>query len=168
MFDYHGRVAVITGGSSGLGVLCANALAQRGCDVVLMARRFHILEENAKKEGVVTTASGLQYQVITEGKGEAPKSGDTISVKYKGTTTDGKVFDEQKEPVDFPLANMIPGWVEGLQLMKPGAHYEFYIPADLAYGEAGAGDVIKPNSVLVFDVELVEVKHPEKDAADKK
>ena len=126
------------------------------------------LEENAKKEGVVTTASGLQYKVITEGKGEAPKSGDTISVKYKGTTTDGKVFDEQKEPVDFPLANMIPGWVEGLQLMKPGAHYEFYIPADLAYGEAGAGDVIKPNSVLVFDVELVEVKHPEKDAADKK
>lgn len=126
------------------------------------------LEENAKKEGVVTTASGLQYKVIAEGKGDAPKSGDTISVKYKGTTTDGKVFDEQKEPVDFPLANMIPGWVEGLQLMKPGAHYEFYIPSDLAYGEAGAGDVIKPNSVLVFDVELVEVKQPEKAAADKK
>ena len=126
------------------------------------------LEENAKKEGVVTTASGLQYKVIAEGKGDAPKSGDTISVKYKGTTTDGKVFDEQKEPVDFPLANMIPGWVEGLKLMKPGAHYEFYIPSDLAYGEAGAGDVIKPNSVLVFDVELVEVKQPEKAAADKK
>lgn len=126
------------------------------------------LEENAKKDGVVTTASGLQYKVITEGKGDAPKSGDTISVKYKGTTTDGKVFDEQKDPVEFPLDNMIPGWVEGLQLMKPGAHYEFYIPSDLAYGEAGAGDVIKPNSVLVFDVELVEVKQPEKEAADKK
>ena len=141
----------------------AKAEAQQNLDA---GSKF--LEENAKKEGVVTTASGLQYKVIAEGKGDAPKSGDTISVKYKGTTTDGKVFDEQKEPVDFPLANMIPGWVEGLQLMKPGAHYEFYIPSDLAYGEAGAGDVIKPNSVLVFDVELVEVKQPEKVAADKK
>lgn len=126
------------------------------------------LEENSKKDGVVTTASGLQYKVITKGKGDAPKPGDTISVKYKGTTIDGKVFDEQKEAVDFPLSNMIPGWVEGMQLMSSGAHYEFYIPADLGYGEAGAGDVIKPNSVLVFDVELVGVKQPDANSADKK
>ncbi|MBO8416339.1 MAG: FKBP-type peptidyl-prolyl cis-trans isomerase [Proteobacteria bacterium] len=118
------------------------------------------LEENAKKEGVVTTASGLQYKVITEGTGKAPTKDDIISVKYKGTTIDGKTFDEQKEPVDFPLANMIAGWVEGLQLMKEGSVYEFYIPASLAYGENGAGDIIKPNSVLVFNVELVKIKTP--------
>lgn len=116
------------------------------------------LEENAGKEGVVTTASGLQYKVITEGTGKAPTKDDIISVKYKGTTIDGKTFDEQKEPVDFPLSNMIAGWVEGLQLMKEGAVYEFYIPAKLAYGENGAGDIIKPNSVLVFNVELVKIK----------
>ncbi len=116
------------------------------------------LEENKTKEGVKVTASGLQYKVLKEGSGAKPKEGDTISVIYKGSTIDGKVFDEQKEAVDFPLQNMIPGWVEGLQLMQSGAQYEFYIPAKLAYGENGAGDVIKPNSVLIFDVTLVEVK----------
>ena len=116
------------------------------------------LEENKKKEGVKVTASGLQYKVIKSGQGQSPKSGDTINVIYKGTTIDGKVFDEQKEGVEFPLDNMIPGWVEGLQLMQPGAQYEFYIPANLAYGETGAADVIKPNSVLIFDVKLVSVK----------
>lgn len=120
------------------------------------------LEENKKKEGVKVTASGLQYKVITAGQGEAPKAGDTINVIYKGTTIDGKIFDEQKDGVEFPLDNMIPGWVEGLQLMQPGAQYEFYIPANLAYGEAGAADVIKPNSVLIFDVKLVSVKAAEK------
>ena len=116
------------------------------------------LEENKKKEGVQVTASGLQYKIIKKGEGEAPKPGDTINVTYKGTTIDGKVFDEQKDGVEFPLDNMIPGWVEGLQLMAPGAQFEFYIPSDLAYGEMGAADVIKPNSVLIFDVTLLNVK----------
>ena len=125
------------------------------------------LEENSKKEGVKVTKSGLQYKVIKDGNGVSPKTGDTIKVIYKGSTIDGKVFDEQKEALDFPLDNMIPGWIEGLQLMKTGAQYEFYIPSELAYGERGAGDLIKGNSVLVFDVTLVDVKSP-KDAKSKK
>ncbi|MCR5536035.1 MAG: FKBP-type peptidyl-prolyl cis-trans isomerase [Succinivibrio sp.] len=125
------------------------------------------LEENKVKEGVKVTESGLQYKVIKEGDGVSPKQGDTISVIYKGSTIDGQVFDEQKEAVDFPLQNMIPGWVEGLQLMKAGSQYEFYIPAKLAYGENGAGDVIKPNSVLIFDVTLVSVKPAETKAEAK-
>ena len=116
------------------------------------------LKENAKKEGVVTTASGLQYKVITQGEGKAPKKGDTISVTYRGSTIDGAVFDEQKKPVEFPLDNMIPGWVEGLQLMKVGSEYELYIPSELGYGESAVGQLIKPNSVLIFNVKLVDVK----------
>lgn len=122
------------------------------------------LEENKTKEGVVTTDSGLQYKVIKEGTGKKPAPDDIISVKYKGTDIHGAVFDEQTEPVDFPLGNMIPGWVEGLGLMSEGSVYELYIPASLAYGENGAGDIIKPNSVLVFNVELVEVKSSGDDA----
>lgn len=115
------------------------------------------LAENAKKEGVKTTPSGLQYKVITEGSGEHPKATDTVMVNYEGKLIDGKVFDssyERGEPIEFPLNQVIPGWTEGLQLMKPGAKYEFYIPADLAYGEAGNPE-IEPNSVLIFIVELL-------------
>ncbi len=127
------------------------------------------LEENKTKEGVTTTDSGLQYKVIKEGTGKKPAQEDIISVKYKGTDINGAIFDEQTEPVDFPLRNMIPGWVEGLALMSEGSVYELYIPASLAYGENGAGDIIKPNSVLIFNVELVEVKsmgNDEKDSGD--
>ena len=116
------------------------------------------IKENAKKEGVVTTASGLQYKVITQGEGKAPKKGDTISVTYRGSTIDGAVFDEQKKPVEFPLDNMIPGWVEGIQLMKVGSEFELYIPSELGYGESAVGQLIKPNSVLIFNVKLVDVK----------
>lgn len=115
------------------------------------------LAENAKKEGVKTTASGLQYKVITEGEGEHPKATDTVTVNYEGKLIDGKVFDssyERGEPIEFPLNQVIPGWTEGVQLMKPGAKYEFFIPSDLAYGEAGNPD-IEPNSVLIFTVELL-------------
>ena len=118
----------------------------------------NFLAENAKKEGVVTTASGLQYKVITQGEGKAPKKGDTISVTYRGSTIDGAVFDEQKKPVEFPLDNMIPGWVEGIQLMKVGSEFELYIPSELGYGESAVGQLIKPNSVLIFNVKLVDVK----------
>ena len=122
------------------------------------------LAENKAKEGVKVTDSGLQYKVIKEGNGKKPTSGDIISVKYKGTTIDGQVFDEQTEPVDFPLDNMIQGWVEGLALMSEGSTYELYIPSALGYGEQGAGDLIKPNSVLIFNVELVAVKSAQDNA----
>lgn len=116
------------------------------------------LDENAKKEGVVTTKSGLQYKVIKQGEGPKAVKGDTISVTYKGSTIDGNVFDEQTKPVDFPLDNMIPGWIEGLQLMNVGSEYELYIPSALGYGENAVGQFIKPNSVLVFNVKLVGIK----------
>ena len=124
-----------------------------------ISRKF--LEENAKKEGVKVTNSGLQYIVLEEGNGENPKATDTVKVHYEGTLINGQIFDssiKRGEPVEFPLNHVIPGWTEGLQLMRPGAKYRFFIPSDLAYGEHGAGDMIAPNSALIFDVELIEVK----------
>jgi FKBP-type peptidyl-prolyl cis-trans isomerase FkpA len=119
------------------------------------------LAENAKKPGVKTTASGLQYEVITEGKGPHPTKDDKVTVNYKGTLIDGTVFDssyDRGQPATFPLANVIPGWTEGLQLMEPGAKYKFYIPPQLAYGERGAGAKIGPNQALIFEVELLKVE----------
>lgn len=133
-----------------------------------LAEGQKFLEENAKKEGVKTTASGLQYKIITEGKGKTPTTSDMVKVRYKGTTIDGTVFDEQKDPISLPLANIIPGWIEGLQLMKEGGKAQLFIPSDLAYGEMDAGDVIKPNSVLIFDIELVEVVPGDTDDKAKK
>ncbi|TAJ52504.1 MAG: FKBP-type peptidyl-prolyl cis-trans isomerase [Nevskiaceae bacterium] len=123
------------------------------------------LAENAKKSGVKTTASGLQYEVLTEGKGDAPKATDTVTVHYKGTLINGETFDssyDRGQPVSFPLQNVIPGWTEGLQLMKPGAKYKFVIPSNLAYGERGAGIKIGPNATLVFEVELLSIGEPKK------
>ena len=118
------------------------------------------LAENAKKEGVKQTASGLQYKVLTAGTGKSPKATDVVEVNYEGKLLDGTVFDssyERGEPVEFPLNQVIAGWTEGVQLMKEGGKYEFYIPSDLAYGEAG-NQGIDPNSTLVFVVELLKVK----------
>lgn len=120
------------------------------------------LTENKAKEGVKTTESGLQYKVITEGTGASPKATDIVKVDYEGKLLDGKVFDssyERGQPVEFPLNQVIPGWTEGVQLMNKGAKYEFYIPGDLAYGEAGAPG-IEPNSTLIFTVELLDFKAP--------
>ena len=117
------------------------------------------LAENAKKDGVTVTASGLQYRVITEGAGDAPKATDTVKVHYEGRLISGDVFDSsiaRGEPVSFPLNGVIPGWSEGVQLMKVGSRFEFTIPSALAYGPSGTGP-IPPNSVLVFDVELLEI-----------
>ncbi len=117
------------------------------------------LAENAKKDGVTVTASGLQYQVITEGAGDPPKETDTVKVHYEGRLISGDVFDSsiaRGEPVSFPLNGVIPGWSEGVQLMKVGSKFEFTIPSALAYGPSGTGP-IPPNSVLVFDVELLEI-----------
>ncbi|NRA59365.1 MAG: FKBP-type peptidyl-prolyl cis-trans isomerase [Psychrobium sp.] len=116
------------------------------------------LAENAKKEGVTTTKSGLQYKVLKAGEGEVPAAADTVKVHYKGTLTDGTEFDSSigSDPISFPLSGVIAGWTEGLQLMKPGAKFEFTIPSALAYGER-AQRSIPANSVLVFEVELLAV-----------
>jgi FKBP-type peptidyl-prolyl cis-trans isomerase len=127
---------------------------------IALAKGEKYLEDNAKKEGVVTTASGLQYKVLTEGSGKAPKSTDTVLVHYEGTLIDGKVFDSsyrRGEPIEFPLNRVIAGWTEGVQLMKEGAKYRFFIPSRLAYGPRGAGRDIGPNEALIFDVELLKV-----------
>jgi FKBP-type peptidyl-prolyl cis-trans isomerase len=120
------------------------------------------LAENAKKPNIVTTASGLQYEVLTPGTGNAsPSSTDNVTVHYKGTTLDGKEFDSsysRGEPATFPLNRVIAGWTEGVQLMKEGAKYRFYIPSALAYGEQGAGRSIGPNAALIFDVELIKIQ----------
>ncbi|MGR8930829.1 MAG: FKBP-type peptidyl-prolyl cis-trans isomerase [Gammaproteobacteria bacterium] len=118
------------------------------------------LADNAKNPGVVSTASGLQYMVFSEGTGAKPKATDNVTVHYKGTTIDGKEFDSsygRGEPATFPLNRVIAGWTEGLQLMKEGAKYRFFIPSKLAYGERGAGAAIGPNAALIFDVELIKV-----------
>jgi FKBP-type peptidyl-prolyl cis-trans isomerase len=118
------------------------------------------LKENASKEGVMATMTGLQYEILEEGEGDKPAATDTVKVHYTGRLLNGTVFDssvERGEPVEFPLNQVIPGWTEGLQLMSPGAKYRFWIPANLAYGEQ-APPAIGPNQVLDFEVELIEVK----------
>ena len=119
------------------------------------------LAENAKKDGVITTASGLQYTVLKEGTGKSPKATDTVVCHYEGFLTNGTVFDssvQRGEPASFPLNGVIAGWTEGLQLMKEGGKNRFFIPYHLAYGEAGAAGSIPPYAALIFDVELIEVK----------
>lgn len=118
------------------------------------------LVENAKKEGVIVTKSGLQYEVLKEGSGRKPKATDTVRCHYEGRLLDGSVFDssyKRNEPADFGLQQVIAGWTEGVQLMSEGAKYRFYIPYILAYGEGGAGAMIPPFSTLIFDVELIKV-----------
>ena len=117
------------------------------------------LAENAKKEGVVTTDSGLQYEVLVEGDGKQPSAEDTVKVHYRGTLLDGTEFDSsysRNEPAVFPLSRVIAGWTEGVQLMKEGSKFRFHIKPELAYGERSTGS-ITPNSTLIFDVELLEV-----------
>ncbi|ADZ90605.1 FKBP-type peptidyl-prolyl cis-trans isomerase [Marinomonas mediterranea] len=128
-------------------------------EVVAAGEAF--LAENKAAEGIQVTDSGLQYLVLEEGNGATPTAQSTVKVHYEGRLTDGQVFDSsiaRGEPIEFPLGGVIAGWTEGLQLMKEGAKYRFTIPAELAYGAQGAGAMIKPHSVLVFDVELLEVK----------
>ena len=118
------------------------------------------LAENAKREGVHTTASGLQYQVVKMGEGPKPASTDVVKVHYEGTLLDGTKFDssvDRGKPTEFPLNRVIKGWTEGLQYMPVGSKFTFYIPYQLAYGAQGAGNLIKPYSTLIFEVELLEI-----------
>ena len=118
------------------------------------------LAENAKKDGIQTTESGLQYEVLTQGEGEKPAATDTVTVHYTGTLIDGTKFDssvDRGQPASFPLNRVIPGWTEGVQLMNVGSKYRFYIPYNLAYGENGTGS-IPPFSTLIFDVELISIE----------
>lgn len=118
------------------------------------------LEENASKEGVKVTASGLQYMVEKEGEGAQPTAEDEVTVHYTGRLLDGTVFDSsvsRGEPATFPLNRVIPGWTEGVQLMKEGSKYMFFIPSELAYGAQGVPNAIPPHSVLIFEVELIKV-----------
>lgn len=118
------------------------------------------LAENAKKDGIIMTKSGLQYEVLTEGTGKKPKATDTVRCHYEGRLLDGTVFDssyKRNAPADFGLQQVIAGWTEGVQLMAEGAKYRFYIPYMLAYGEGGAGASIPPFATLIFDVELIKV-----------
>jgi len=128
------------------------------------------LDANKKREGVTTTASGLQYEVITPADGEKPVATDTVKVHYRGTLIDGTEFDSsiaRGEPATFPLNRVIPGWTEGVQLMSVGSKYRFYVPSNLAYGPRAASPKIGPNSTLIFEVELLEiVKQEEKPAAE--
>lgn len=125
------------------------------------------LEENAQREEVQVTESGLQYEVLEEGEGEKPSPTDVVTTHYEGRLIDGEVFDssyERSEPAQFPLNRVIPGWTEGLQLMSPGAKYRLYVPSEMAYGEQGRPG-IPPNSALIFDVELLDVQSAEEAAA---
>ena len=126
------------------------------------AKGKQFLAENSKKAGVVTTASGLQYQMLRPGTGKSPKASDNVKVNYEGRLIDGTIFDssyKRGEAVTFPLNQVIKGWTEGLQLMKEGGKYRLFVPANLGYGEAGNAS-IEPNSVLIFDVELLQVNPP--------
>jgi len=124
------------------------------------AKGEKFLAGNAKKEGVTTTASGLQYLVLKSGNGKKPKATDTVKVNYEGKLIDGTVFDssyKRGKPVSFPLNQVIKGWTEGLQLMPVGSKYRLFLPSELAYGAHGAGSRIGPNTTLIFDVELLSI-----------
>jgi FKBP-type peptidyl-prolyl cis-trans isomerase FkpA len=123
-------------------------------------KELQFLAENGGKDGVRSTESGLQYEVIAEGSGEKPGETDMVRVHYEGALTNGTVFDssyERGESAEFPLAQVIPGWSEGIRLMNTGSTYRFYIPSALAYGSQGVGQVIPPYATLVFKVELLEI-----------
>ena len=158
----------------GLGLVCANTYAANSESVTTTTTTSEqkqmqptemtgeaFLEANKSKPGVVVLPSGLQYKIITEGSGDSPKATDIVTVNYAGTLVNGTEFDssyKRGQPASFPVNGVIAGWVEALQLMKPGSTWELYIPASLAYGSAGAPPVIGPNEVLIFKVELLSVQ----------
>ena len=151
--------------SYALGLSMGNNFRSSGIDKIdvddfAAAAGEAFLKENGAREGVMTTASGLQYEVLEEGTGTQPEAGDQVTVHYTGKLIDGTVFDssvERGEPATFGVTQVIPGWVEALQMMKEGAKWRLFIPSNLAYGPNGAGGAIGPNATLIFDVELIKV-----------
>jgi FKBP-type peptidyl-prolyl cis-trans isomerase FklB len=142
-----------------LAVAQQKALKEQGDKNLTEGRAF--LAENGKKKGVKTLPSGLQYKVLSEGTGKTPKKNDTVTVHYRGTLVDGTEFDSsiaRGQPATFKVDGVIPGWTEALQLMKEGAKWQIFIPPELAYGERGVPSHIPPQSVLIFEVELISVK----------
>jgi FKBP-type peptidyl-prolyl cis-trans isomerase FklB len=132
---------------------------QMGETNLVQSREF--LAENKNQSGVTELPSGLQYRVLEKGQGDSPQATDQVTVHYRGTLIDGTEFDSSHrrgQPASFNVSNVIPGWTEGLQLMRPGAKYQFFIPPNLAYGERGSGANIGPNAALIFDVELISVQ----------
>jgi FKBP-type peptidyl-prolyl cis-trans isomerase FkpA len=148
----------------------ASEMVQSAFDNLMAERReesrvkeTQFLAENGKRPEIQTTPSGLQYEVLAEGDGEKPEAADTVRVHYEGSLGDGTVFDSsysRNETEEIPLDRVIPGWSEGLRLMRAGSKYRLYIPSGLAYGEQGAGQVIPPNATLIFTVELLEIIRP--------
>jgi FKBP-type peptidyl-prolyl cis-trans isomerase len=134
-------------------------MEQQGAENLAAGKAF--LEENAKKEGVQVSDSGLQYQILEPGSGPSPESGDTVVVHYTGTLIDGTKFDSSRDrgqPATFPVDGVIPGFSEGLKLLKKGGKAKLWIPADIGYGPQGAGAAIPPNATLIFDIEMVDVQ----------
>ena len=174
-FDYaalaRGMEEVIEGKESRLTMEDAVAMVQEAYITAMTrlaeenrTKNEQFLAENAQKAGIVTTSSGLQYEVLSAGNGRKPGETDVVSVNYKGSLIDGTVFDSSYDrgtPVEFPLDQVIPGWSEGIQLMSVGSTYRLYIPSNLAYGEQGAQNVIPPNSALIFEVELLSIQAAE-------
>jgi len=144
----------------------AFAAAAAGQAAAAQEDEARFLAANADKEGIFISESGLQYEVLEEGTGLSPEAGDLVTVNYEGTLRNGKVFDSsyaRGESEQFALEDVIPGWAEGLSLMKAGGRSRFYIPSELGYGADGAGDIIPPYATLIFDVELLEVRRPEEE-----
>jgi FKBP-type peptidyl-prolyl cis-trans isomerase FkpA len=157
---YEGRNTRLTEEDAAMKIQSAYLAALEKQSSGLKQAEIDFLAENSRKEGIITTSSGLQYEVIAEGTGARPQAADTVRVNYEGTLIDGQMFDssyQRGEPTEFPLNGVIPGWSEGLQLMTEGSNYRFYIPSDLAYGPQGASGVIPPYSALIFTVELISV-----------
>ncbi len=163
--------------AAAMGILKAEMTAKLAEQTKQMAEKNKkegeaFLAENKKKEGVKTTASGLQYKILKEGTGPLPKKTDTVKVNYKGTFIDGVEFDSSYrtgEPVSFPIDGVIPAWTEALPLMKTGSKWLLFVPSSLAYGEQGAESIIEPNKTLIFEVELISIEpaKKEKDGAKK-
>lgn len=133
-------------------------VAKESAAAVAISQEF--FDENAKKDGIEVTESGLQYEVLVAGEGEKPAATNTVRVHYHGTFLDGKIFDssvDRGQPAEFPVNGVIQGWIEGLQLMNTGSKWRLFVPSNLAYGEQGSSGAIPPNSALIFEVELLEI-----------
>jgi len=160
MSDFYGGKPGMTAeqANNAIRTYMGAAEKKKGDDNLKKGQAF--LDENKKKSGVQVTASGLQYQIMKEGTGAKPTVNDNVTTHYHGTLIDGTVFDssvDRGEPAKFPVSGVIPGWTEALQLMSVGSKWKLFVPANLAYGERGAGPQIGPNSTLIFEVELISI-----------